>query len=892
MRQAGSVRSVQLRVAKSGKLRRTLPGESRLAARVMRRSQEEIAHALSFVPANDRDTWIAMGMAVKAELGEAGFDIWNNWSQGDDSYKEKDAKAAWRSIRANGAKGIGSLFYEAMQHGFKFNGHGKPYDAAEMERLRVERELRMHQEEAARAERQEKAAKLAEEIYNAAKPAQSHPYLEKKGVKGAPGVRVGRWYQEGDDLKRYREKENCLLIPIRDETGKLWNLQAIFPEPDAELERDKDYLNGGRKRGCYFSTGKPQGVVIVAEGYATAMSVHMATGHAVCVAFDKGSLVPVMSALRVKMPDAKLIAAADNDIREGKPNGGLEKACEAAAEVGGLVAVPTKLDGVKDFNDLHQIKGTEAVKAAIEGALPAAPKEQKQDGTMHAAAALRTVANKADVDGWPEPEKLPELPEVPPFDFAYLPGTLRAFVEDVSERMQAPPEFAAVAAMVMTGSAIGRNVGIRPKQADSWTVIPNIWGMLIGKSGIMKSPAQGEALAPLKRMQALAFEKYEEERAEYEMNERAEKIRAAAAEAAARKALAKDKTADVVGLIKPSQELVEPKPRRYIVNDSSPEALCETLRDNPQGVLCERDELIGLLRSMDREGNQEARALYLTAADGDKPFTVDRIMRGSGRHIEALCVSMIGGIQPGVLAGYVRETQRSGSGDDGLLQRFSLMVYPDIKGDWRNVDRKPNAEAREAMRLLIERLCTLTPESAGAEVDPYGGVPFVRFDSAAYALFVEWLTDHERKLRHGDDHPAVASHLSKYRKLVPALALINHLCEGGRGSVTETAISRALLFSDFLEEHARRVYSYASRPDFDAAKTILAKLRSGKLPVEFSSRDVYRPGWSGLTTADEAMAAIRVLLDFKHIREKPQEPHEVGRPSRVYQAHPSTKAAS
>lgn len=493
-----------------------------------------------------------------------------------------------------------------------------------------------------------------------------------------------------------------------------------------------------------------------------------------------------------------------------------------------------------------------------------------------------------------EPEILPNLPSVPAFDYAFLPGPLRPFVEDISERMQAPPEFAAVVAIVMAGAAIGRRVGIRPKQADSWTIIPNLWGALVGKSGIMKSPAQGEALAPLKKMQAKAFEEYETKKAEYELTERAGKLMAAQAEIEAKKKMSQKAMSldSIKEMLKSDDKIEAPKARRYIINDSTPEAVCETLQNNPNGVLCERDELIGLLRSMDKEGNQEARALYLTAADGDKSFTVDRIMRGSGRHIEALCLSLVGGIQPGVLAAYVRETQRNGSGDDGLLQRFQLMVYPDLRPTWTNVDRKPDAAAREAMHALIERLCSLTAEAAGAEIDPYGGVPFVRFDSEAYGLFVKWMSDLEKILRQGDEHPSIASHLSKYRKLVPALSLINHLCDGGRGPVTKAAISRALLLTDFLESHARRVYSYASRPDFDAAKTILGKLKNGKLAVNFTARDVYRPGWSGLTTAEEAQAAIRLLLDFRYIRERPSEAAENGRPSREYEAHPSIKGAA
>lgn len=499
---------------------------------------------------------------------------------------------------------------------------------------------------------------------------------------------------------------------------------------------------------------------------------------------------------------------------------------------------------------------------------------------------VRTVTDGPD---WSPPEALPELPAVPPFNFEVLPGVLRAFVQDIAERMQCPPEFPAVGAVAMIGAAIGRRLGIRPKRYDSWTVVPNLWGMIVGKSGIMKSPAQADAIAPLKRMQAKAFEEYEQAKSEYEISAKAEKIRAAHAEGEARKALQKDRGANLKAMLLPDVAVEEPKPRRYVVNDSTPEALCETLKDNPHGVLCERDELIGLLRSMDKEGQQEARALYLTAADGDKSFTVDRILRGSARHIQGVCVSIVGGIQPGVLAGYVRETQRGLAGDDGLLQRFGLMVYPDIARGWQNVDRPENRDAKSAVYGLVERLCNLTPEQVGAEPAPEGGIPYLRFSNAAQALFVEWLADLEGKIRSGEDHPAIVSHLAKYRKVVPALALINHLCEGGTGPVTDRALSLALLFITLLEAHARRVYSYASRPDLDAAKTVLAKLKAGKLPIEFTARLVYRQGWSGLTGPDETTAALRVLVDYGYLRERVEQGEAGGRSSTVYRAHPSTK---
>lgn len=331
-------------------------------------SPETIRKALAHIPAEDRDLWVRMGMAVRDELGDEGFSVWDEWSQGADNYRAGDAKTVWRSLKSGGV-GIGTLIYEAKQRGYQPNGDARRINAAEIERYRAERAeaQRKQAEEDKRA--QERAAKLAEEIYKAAKPAtDDHPYLKRKGTTAAPGVRIGRWYQVSDDGKRYREKENCLLIPMRDSFGRLWNLQAVFAETDAELERDKDYLSGGRKQGTYFAVGKPEGALAIGEGYATMQSVRAATGLAVCVAFDKGNLPPVAKALRDKFRDVRLILAADNDIKSGKPNYGLIKATEAALAVNGLVAIP-ELDGQKaDFNDVAKAKGNDAVKLAIDSA--------------------------------------------------------------------------------------------------------------------------------------------------------------------------------------------------------------------------------------------------------------------------------------------------------------------------------------------------------------------------------------------------------------------------------------------------------------------------------------------------------------------------------------------
>jgi hypothetical protein len=115
---------------------------------------------------------------------------------------------------------------------------------------------------------------------------------------------------------------------------------------------------------------------------------------------------------------------------------------------------------------------------------------------------------------------------------------------------------------------------------------------------------------------------------------------------------------------------------------------------------------------------------------------------------------------------YLSRAIRGGRHDDGLMQRFGLLVWPDQSREWRHVDRWPDKGARAISFEVFDRLDRLKWQDIGAQKDrgPDGdeeGLPFLRFDIAAYDRFVEWLSDLEKLLR-GDLHPALESHLSKY----------------------------------------------------------------------------------------------------------------------------------
>ena len=275
---------------------------------------------------------------------------------------------------------------------------------------------------------------------------------------------------------------------MRDTAGTLHSLQTITPDGD------KRFMTGGRVKGCYYSIGKPVGVLIVCEGYATGASINECTGDAVAVAFNAGNLEPVAAALRAKYPSLKIIIAADDDhLTDGNP--GTNKATAAAQAVGGLLAVPlfpvARPDKATDFNDLHLLAGADAVKTCIDNA-------------------IKTIAARADnegatghIDTWPEPTPLPNgLPPVDRFDAELLPVALRAWVMDIAHRMQCPADFPAVAALVALSSLIGARAVIQPKARDDWQVVPNLWGAVVGRPGVKKSPALSEALKPLHRLQA------------------------------------------------------------------------------------------------------------------------------------------------------------------------------------------------------------------------------------------------------------------------------------------------------------------------------------------------------------------------------------------------------
>ncbi len=490
---------------------------------------------------------------------------------------------------------------------------------------------------------------------------------------------------------------------------------------------------------------------------------------------------------------------------------------------------------------------------------------------------------------WSVPEPLPDpLPTVQPYSNALLPEAVGRAVEDIAERMQCPPDFPAAAMLVAMAAVIGCRVGIRPRKSDVWLVVPNLWGCVVGRPSLKKSPAIQTAE---KRIRALESRERDRMAADIERS----KIDSLIAESRI-----KSMKADITKSIKRGDEVearrlameiqqlendVSPLPRRIITTDPTIEKLCDMLNAHDAGMLLWVDELVGWMRSLDREDKAGVRQQFLTLWNGYGRLNIDRIGRGE-TVVQSPCMSLFGCATPGCISDYVTAAVRGGRGDDGLIQRLQITVWPDSPKDYRHVDRWPDSPAREKLIKVFEQLADLDPQQF-AHIDTQGDsdIPWLRFDASAQTIFDQWDTQMQERLRANDLPEAFESHLSKYASMVPSIALVLHLAEGKYGPVDSEAVRAAVSWAEYLESHAQRIYAIATNPERQFARPLLRRLIDWPEGKPIRVRSIRELGWSGLSDTDSIERALELLIDcgwVQALRHKPAS----GRPTVEYVIHP------
>ena len=490
----------------------------------------------------------------------------------------------------------------------------------------------------------------------------------------------------------------------------------------------------------------------------------------------------------------------------------------------------------------------------------------------------------------PLPPKRPQAPELVP---ELIPPSLRGWLCDISERMQVPLELAAVPGLVALSGVVGRKFAIRPKACDDWSVVPNLWGGIVARPGKMKSPTLAETLQPLRRLAMEEQQRHQESLDAAGARLDSLKAKESAIKDQLKRAHKKSESPEDLEkeLVEVRREMREQDheslERRYIVNDSTIEKLGELLKVNPSGLLLERDELAGWLRALERDDRRGDREFFLEAWNGTNPYTYDRIGRGT-IHVPALCLCIIGGIQPTKLSRFVSEALDGGFAADGLLQRFQLLVWPEDCDDWTLIDRMPDVAGRQAAFDAFRRLSELECPGNGKPI------PALRFAPGAQELFFEWLGTLEHRLRSDEmrETPAFESHLAKYRSLMPSLSLLFHLIETEdiERPVSLEAAQNGADWCEFLEQHARKVYATEFQTEYVAAHALSRKILAGVLVSGMTIRDIYNSGWTKLKTADGVIEGMRVLAE--HGWARVEVINTGGRPKQLVAVNPKALEGS
>jgi len=443
-----------------------------------------------------------------------------------------------------------------------------------------------------------------------------------------------------------------------------------------------------------------------------------------------------------------------------------------------------------------------------------------------------------------------ELPHITP---EMLPDSISGWVQDVCERIESPFEIGAVTALTLIGNLIGNKVGVRPKQQDSWTEVPNLWGMIIGRPSIKKTPVYNELYKAVSRLEIEADKEFEKALKDYEieMEVYKEKI----------KELKKD--GDLEGL-KSIPEPTKPSKKRFTTSDGTVEAICDIVKQNPNGLLITRDELSGFLKMMDKAGREGDKSFYLEGWSGTSSFSVDRIMRGS-TYIPRLTLGILGNIQPSMIKQYVYEAVQ-GHRADGFLQRFQLTVLVEAI-EQKNIDRSPNKELRDRFYKVIEYIAK-TDYFKGSIKDDFENIPFYRFKDDAQVVYNEWFLSNAKEAQNAFNE-AFEGHLSKLPKLFASLALIFHICDlavdtEGRYNFGISKINalKALKLVEVLKAHAERLYSTYEVEEMlkDAmADNILEFLSTQTLPISF--REVSRKA-KGKPNKEAIIKAIKGIYRY------------------------------
>ena len=516
------------------------------------------------------------------------------------------------------------------------------------------------------------------------------------------------------------------------------------------------------------------------------------------------------------------------------------------------------------------------------------------------------------------------LPPVTPFDIRCLPLCLRALVQDASELIGVPIEFAAAAVLSALAGAVGRRAFVYPREFNKkWKESLNLWGGLIAGPGDKKTPLMNAIFEPLNRIRlewdkeyAMLEEAYKNKLDQHEKE--VKKIEAANKKREKERDKAKSEksillTAEDVGKLvskddvgkqvrqsvvevpaneQPPVPPVPPFKRVFMVNEGTPEWLQDANAMNPEGLFSVRDELSGLVVEMDSKGRELERPLWLAAWSGNTVYGVGRLSREGKTGV--LCWSLFGGFQPDTVRKFLESCMDV---VDGLFPRFQVFVWPDPldAAGRKGADRPADEEAIRSTEKIFRTLLEMKEEQ----------LEFHFAKGEAQETFNQWYDDLSARIA-AEPTTHMRIHLAKYAGLMPILAGLFQLADivaaynehsklgdaplSGSREIDVEHAKQAITTVNWLESHARRIYSCIKSPFRVSMESLAKHLCDGDLEDGFTVRDVRLNNWKHLGENAEIEDAVTGFEELDWLRQRaPKSNPKGGRPTKVWDINPALK---
>ena len=489
-----------------------------------------------------------------------------------------------------------------------------------------------------------------------------------------------------------------------------------------------------------------------------------------------------------------------------------------------------------------------------------------RDGTD--AVELRRIVNTLANEAEPLIATCPAAPErFERFPVDALPEPLRRFVAAAAKAIGCDSSYVALPILTAIAAAIGNTRRIQLKRG--WTAPAILWVAVVGESGTAKTPAFKLAMRPIRERQRRALECHAEAIRQYEADL-----------ARYEKALTEWKR-DKNTAEEPPEKPETPQAERFVVSDTTVEALAPLLLANPRGLLLARDELAGWIGSFDRYtgGKGGADAAHWLSMHNGESIIVDR-KTGNPRTIyvpqAAACVC--GGIQPAILHRALGIEHR----ESGLAARLLLTCPPRKAKRWTEADIDPTAEAEIARQF--DRLYELQA-IVGDDGEPRPAV--VGMTPEAKAVWKAYYNDHAQE--QADLAGELSAAWSKLEEYVARLALVIHFARWAADDPTlanadvvdAASMASGIGLATWFKGETRRVYALLGESDEDRERRRLVEWldRRGEAATP---REV-QMGCRWLRAPGAAEAALEQLAKAGLGNWKPTPPGRRGHPTRRFE---------